>query len=52
MNSELLEVRKGEILRVNTTAIRGGPKGVFLVVIVVSLIQCKKRFANSKNYFT
>ena len=38
MNSKLLDVRKGEILRVNTTAIPGGPISDILVVIVVSLI--------------
>ena len=41
-----------EVLCVNTPAIRGGPISGFLVVIVVSHIQCGKRLANSKNYFT
>ena len=36
MNVKLLEVRKrGDILRVSSTAIRGGSMGVFLVVFVV-----------------
>ena len=44
---------KGEILRVNTTtAIGGGPISGFLVVIVVSHIQCKKGLASRKKYFT
>ena len=34
--------KKGEVFRANTPAIRGGPISCFLVVIVVSHIQCEK----------
>ena len=46
---------KEEVLRVNAPAIRGGPISGFLVVIVVSHIQCKKglptRRTTLRNFF-